>query len=588
MSESMSGGTTPGAPGGRAGGNNRGTNAGRGSGNNRRGYYSKTPTPRQAKFEGACAELKGSTFDCTGYDQADVYVKTKEQLEIYVGANYSHGGTMANAIDKLRAPTVSEPSPPDNYGTDKVDAAEKFKWEMQMKEIYRTQEDIKRLVQKLYSLVLGQCTDALVARVEAHNKYAMASAARDGIELLSIIKSICFNFQDQKYVPQSIYKSKKRWYKIEQGRSEPLTQYYERYQNNVEVIEQCGGTVGYEEGVRSMVCTDKGISQTTTDAGQVKTVLEKTKERMLATGFIMGADETRYKSMILEFENSYTMGVNKWPKTLTDAHRVLANWKGTTTSGVRIDTQGVSFNTDGAAEDRGGGRGPKCWRCFKVGHLKRDCPNPRVNPAGQNGPPAVAATTTGAGGDANTQVSELTGPEREAKEQAATANQLLTDAANSGEYDGEAHFSFLTNNGGVALNSNNTSNIPSDWILLDNQSTVDVFSNRNLLENIRKAPNSMRIRTQAGDITTNMIGDLHNYGPVWYCENGIANILSLNNVKSRYKVAFDSENGNEFLVHKPCGGTRTFRQSRRGLYYMNTSGGSGATLISTVDENKSR
>jgi hypothetical protein len=81
---------------------------------------------------------------------------------------------------------------------------------------------------------------------------------------------------------------------------------------------------------------------------------------MLTTGFIMGADKARYKSMILEFENTYTMGVNKWPKMLTDAHRVLANWKGIKTTGVCIDTQGVSFNTDGAVEDRGGGRGPKC------------------------------------------------------------------------------------------------------------------------------------------------------------------------------------------------------------------------------------
>jgi hypothetical protein len=588
MSESGStGGTTPGVPGGRSGGNsNRGSNAGRGNGNTRRGYYPRAAAPKQVKFEGACAELKGSIFDCTGYDQADVYVKTKEQLEIYVGANYSHGGTMANAIDKLKAPTVSEPLPPANYGTDQVNAAEKFKWEMQMKEIYRTQEDIKRLVQKLYSLILGQCTDALIARIEAHSKYATASVARDGIELLAVIKSICFNFQDQKYVPQSIYESKKRWYKIEQGRGEPLTQYYERYQNNVEVIEQCGGTVGYEEGVQATVYKDEGVSPTTTDAGEIKSVLDKTKERMLATGFIMGADEARYKSMILEFENSYTMGVDKWPKTLTDAHRVLANWKGIATAGVRIDSQGVSFNTDGTTEDRGGGggRGPKCWRCFEVGHLKRDCPNPKVAPGTQGGQPAGAAPAAG-GGDANTQVSELTSTE-DSKE--LTANQLLTNAASSGEYDAEVHFSFLEC--GVALNNigPSNSNIPSDWILLDNQSTVDVFSNEKLLKNIRTVPSSMRIRTQAGEITTNTVGDLHNYGSVWYCEGGIANILSLNNVKRRYKVTFDSENGNEFVVHKPCGGTRTFRQSPRGLYYMSTSDGSGTTLVSTVDENKSK
>jgi hypothetical protein len=72
----------------------------------------------------------------------------------------------------------------------------------------------------------------------------------------------------------------------------------------VEVIEECGGTVGYEEGVQTMVSTDEGISQTTTDAGEIKTALDMTKEQMLATGFIMGVDEARYKSMILEFENS--------------------------------------------------------------------------------------------------------------------------------------------------------------------------------------------------------------------------------------------------------------------------------------------
>jgi hypothetical protein len=219
--ESMpEGGATPSAAPGRTGGGGRGPG--------RKTYYQKVgTTPRQPKFEGACAELKGSVFDCSGYDQADVFVKTKEQLEIYVGANYSHGGAMANAIDTLVAPTITEPTPPVGYGTKVVDAAEKFKWEMKMKEIYRTQEDTKRLVQKLYSLVLGQCTDALVARIEAHGQYPQASTTRDGIGLLVIIKSICFNFQDQKYVPQSIFEAKKRWYKIEQGRTETLTQYFE-------------------------------------------------------------------------------------------------------------------------------------------------------------------------------------------------------------------------------------------------------------------------------------------------------------------------------------------------------------------------
>jgi hypothetical protein len=41
------------------------------------------------------------------------------------------------------------------------------------------------------------------------------------------------------------------------------------------------------------------------------------------------------------------------------------------------------------------------------------------------------------------------------------------------------------------------SNIPATWILLDNQSTMDLFSNRNLLTNIRRSPTRMRVRCNA-------------------------------------------------------------------------------------------
>lgn len=73
-----------------------------------------------------------------------------------------------------------------------------------------------------------------------------------------------------------------------------------------------------------------------------------------------------------------------------------------------------------------------------------------------------------------------------------------------------------------------------DWILLDNQSTVDVFYNASLLQNIRVTPNSMDIHCNAGIASTNLIGDLPGYGRVWYHPDGIANILSLARVKEKY------------------------------------------------------
>jgi hypothetical protein len=97
----------------------------------------------------------------------------------------------------------------------------------------------------------------------------------------------------------------------------------------------------------------------------------------------------------------------------------------------------------------------------------------------------------------------------------------------------------------------------------------------------------MDIHCNAGVTSTNLVGDLPGYGEVWFNPNGIANILSLSRVKQRgFRVTFDSENGNEFHVHKPNGTTRVFQQSNRGLYYMDTQA-TGITLINTVEGNKS-
>ena len=61
-----------------------------------------------------------------------------------------------------------------------------------------------------------------------------------------------------------------------------------------------------------------------------------------------------------------------------------------------------------------------------------------------------------------------------------------------------------------ALSQSGGQTIPT-WFLLDNQYTVDVFSNRRLLKNIRKSGRELEILSTGGQKTTNPQGDLPGY-----------------------------------------------------------------------------
>ena len=97
------------------------------------------------------------------------------------------------------------------------------------------------------------------------------------------------------------------------------------------------------------------------------------------------------------------------------------------------------------------------------------------------------------------------------------------------------------------LISQNKGEIDPNWILLDSQSMVDLFCNAALLTNLRVVGRTLKIRCNAGNMTTNMVGDLDGYGTVWYHKKGIANILSLYRVTTNFHVQFYSRSDNRSL-----------------------------------------
>lgn len=111
--------------------------------------------------------------------------------------------------------------------------------------------------------------------------------------------------------------------------------------------------------------------------------------------------------------------------------------------------------------------------------------------------------------------------------------QLLNNAIAEGEFKDKDelfnNFSFvnISDQQSVIMQLNNNGKLPQSWILLNNQSTVDEFSNPKLLKNIQTCKNSMQIHCNAGIACMNKIGDLPGYRTVWYHPTGITNIMFL-------------------------------------------------------------
>ena len=85
--------------------------------------------------------------------------------------------------------------------------------------------------------------------------------------------------------------------------------------------------------------------------------------------------------------------------------------------------------------------------------------------------------------------------------------------------------------------------------LLENQSTVKMFSNRRLLKNISKTDRDLAVLSTRGKITTNVKKNIPGYGTVWFSPGGIKNILYLSKVTEKYCVSYERTGANTFLVY---------------------------------------
>ena len=143
------------------------------------------------------------------------------------------------------------------------------------------------------------------------------------------------------------------------------------------------------------------------------------------------------------------------------------------------------------------------------------------------------------------------------------------------------------------MNQHPETYINPNWILLDSESTDNIFSNLKFLTGVKATSDGeiLRLHSSGGTLDTNQKGHFGGFS-VWYNPRCLANILSLALVTEQFRVTLDTETENGFSVHISEGHVMKFMCISPGLYVYDATSVNMSKLnvafnfLNTVASNK--
>jgi hypothetical protein len=274
------------------------------------------------------------------------------------------------------------------------------------------------------------------------------------------------------------------------------------------------------------------------------------------------------------------------------------------------NSEGASF-----AQGGGGGGGKKkesfdkaCWKgktCFKCNG--KDHPASHCNKSGK----AEKADKSDDDDAASTasSVSKLKKDFKKMLKAFATVNAKLdqlkeseSDLSGSGAEEEDSHFQFQfaqldsefepqisnlfkqTHGNKIALDL-------KQIILLDSQSTMDLFCSNAFVDKIHKSKETMRLKSNGGSMLVSHKATVPGCKKeVWFSSRAITHIIALSNLMQQYRVTYDSDEL-MFVVHRmPEKSNMNFRMHESGLHYYDprTEDYEQMVFVNTFAENMSR
>ena len=500
------------------------------------------------RFKGQCSDLEFITYDTTGnLTNQDLYTTTTRKIGEYVAKTFERAGEFRLGMVNLKLAAIDLPTSPSAKAT----TAEIEIYKIDLREAKGRLRRREENSQRIFPLLLGQCSRTIRDRMEAHQDWHQVNEDSDVIGLLKLIRQSMHGKATSKQVTHSYAEAESDFVRFKQTEKMTNSDYLEKFKGLIAVYEHCGGEPGI---TASRIKLFLDTSEPDADKAE-REARAKARNEYIAVTFLLKSDGKRYGQLLRDLQNDYTRGLAGYPTTLSEAYDILINYKRPPTRGHDFDSDiAFALTEDHEPRQPGRGRGGRGGG----GRGRGRGPGTRTKPRKQNDID-----------DGDTQ-------DKSTKDDNAQYSAIAADAIST-PTDAEE-----------CLLAKSRHTLPPSWLLLDSCSTINMISDRSLLRDLHTADKPIPVHCNAGTVILTQKGTLGQFPePVWYNPDGIANILSLDAVRKHYRITMDTEDSDSIHVHHSDGSITTFHPSDGGIYHCSIpKTGHILSTIATVDQRK--